>query len=276
MLRSLDPSKYSNGGYDKDSFVKSIVSLFASPSEYSQAWDLRQKIAAYDPAKRLSDREPIPGPWQQQSVTAFLSNVEKNEFDGNPDVKETDGLMATIPIIARLSVEGVDIKSSKVIGDAASLLSSNQFCIRHTYAAASILKEAIASGVKLNLEQIISLIPKDDEIDQQIIEELKNVTIAYNNNENYSNAVHTWGKQCANPGSFQGSVYSIVTSNNFCDGIRKTIVAGGCNCSRANYIGCVLGAIYGFDEDVGINKSWLEKTDKSIEILELAINLICK
>ena len=61
MLRSLDPLKYQNGGYDQDNFVKSIVSLFASPSEYSVAFELRQKIAAYDPAKRLSEREPIPG-----------------------------------------------------------------------------------------------------------------------------------------------------------------------------------------------------------------------
>ena len=213
---------------------------------------------------------------QQQSVTKFLENVEKNAFDGNPDVKETDGLMAAIPLISRLSYEGVDAKSSKTISDAASLLSSNPFCIRHTYAAASILQDAITSGQKLNLEKIISLIPKDNEIDLQILEELKNVTNAFNNNQPYSDAVEAWGKQCANPGSFMGSVYSIVTSNNYCDGIRKTIKAGGCNCSRANFIGCVLGAVYGFDEELGINKGWLEKTDKSTEILELAINLICK
>ena len=73
-----------------------------------------------------------------------------------------------------------------------------------------------------------------------------------------------------------GSVYSIVTSNNYCDGIRKTIKAGGCNCSRANFIGCILGAIYGFNEENGISKDWLQNTDKSTEILELAINLICK
>jgi ADP-ribosylglycohydrolase len=184
--------------------------------------------------------------------------------------------MASIPLISRLCVEGVNVKNSKTISDAASLLSSNPFCIRHTYAAASILQEAINTGEKLTLEKIISLIPKDNDIDEQILEELKNVTIALNNNQHYSDAVELWGKQCANPGSFMGSVYSIVTSNNYCDGIRKTIKAGGCNCSRANFIGCVLGAIYGFNEENGISKDWLQNTDKSTEILELAINLICK
>lgn len=142
MLCSLDPS-IGNGGYDRESFVKSIVSLFSPPSEYATAFEIRQAQAAYDPAKRLSERKPIPGPWQQQSVTKFLENVKTGNFDGNPDVKETDGLMACIPLIARLICENIDVRTSKTIEDAAALLSSNPFCIRHTYASASILQEAI-------------------------------------------------------------------------------------------------------------------------------------
>ena len=57
--------------------------------------------------------------------------------------------------------------------------------------------------------------------------------------------------------SFQGSVYSIVTSNSFKSGIRKTILAGGCN-----FIGCVLAAIHGFDEQNGLTLDWLSRTDK--------------
>lgn len=97
-----------------------------------------------------------------------------------------------------------------------------------------------------------------------------------NDRQPYSDAVEIWGKPCANPGSFMGSVYSIVTSNTYADGIRKTIKAGGCNCSRANFIGCVLGAIYGFDEKKGIPMEWIEKTDKSVEILERAIACMSK
>jgi len=267
MLRSLTPH------YSKSGFVKSIVDLFAPPSEYSTSYEIRQQQAAYDPAKRTAERQPIPGPWQQASITKFLANVPSANFDGNPEVKETDGLMACIPLIARLVVEGVDVTKSKVISDAAELLSSNLFCIRHTYAAASILQEAILRGNTMDIEKIISLVPKEDEIDQQIADELQSVRNAINNNTPYSDAVEAWGKQCANPGNFKGSVLAIVTSTNFRDGIRKSIMAGGCNCSRSNFIGCVLGAIYGFNEDSGITTEWLEKTDKAAEILRLSIDL---
>jgi hypothetical protein len=269
MLRSLDPSK--SGYFEKESFIKSVVGLFSPPSEYSTAFVARKE--AYDPAKRTEDRKPIPGPWQQQSITNFLENAQTGNFDGNPTVKETDGLMASIPLIAKLVAEGIDVTKSKTISDAAELLSSNPFCIRHTYASASILQEAIVNGCGLDIEKIKDIVPKEHEIDQQILEELESITIAVNNKQPYSEAVEKWGRPCANPGSFQGSVYSIVTSNSFKSGIRKTILAGGCNCSRSNFIGCVLAAVYGFDEQNGLTLDWLSRTDKVEEILRLSIDL---
>ena len=270
MLRSLSNTSKS-GYFEKESFIKSVVDLFAPPSEYSTAFVARKE--AYDPAKRTEDRQPIPGPWQQQSITNFLDNVQTGYFDGNPTVKETDGLMASIPLIAKLVAEGIDVTKSKTISDAAELLSSNPFCIRHTYASASILQEAIVNGCGLDIEKIKDIVPKEHEIDQQILEELESITIAVNNKQPYSEAVEKWGRPCANPGSFQGSVYSIVTSNSFKSGIRKTILAGGCNCSRSNFIGCVLAAIHGFDEQNGLTLDWLSRTDKVEEILRLSIDL---
>ena len=271
MLRSLDPSKSKEEYFRKENFIKSVVDLFAPPSEYSTAFVARKE--AYDPAKRTEDRKPIVGPWQQQSITNFLENVQTGNFDGNPTVKETDGLMASIPLIAKLVAEGIDVTKSKTISDAAELLSSNPFCIRHTYASASILQEAILNGCVLDIEKIKDIVPKEHEIDQQILEELESITIAVNNKQPYSEAVEKWGRPCANPGSFQGSVYSIVTSNSFKSGIRKTILAGGCNCSRANFIGCVLAAVHGFDEQNGLTLDWLSQTDKVEEIISLSIDL---
>lgn len=200
MLRSLDRNNGLEGGYEKDSFIKSMVNLFQAPSEYASAFELRKET--YDPAKRTNERSPINGPWQQQSVTKFLENVPNGIFDGNPDVKETDGLMASIPIIAKLVIDGIDVTKSATISDAAQLLSSNPFCIRHTYASATILQEAILTGKQMDIEKIKKLVPNENEIDQQIQGELESITIALNNNQPYSDAVELWGKQCANPGYY--------------------------------------------------------------------------
>ena len=209
MLRSLNP-QLGNGGYSKDKFVQSIVDLFSPPSEYATSFEIRQLQAAYDPAARTAERKPIPGPWQQSAVTKFLANVPTGTFDGNPDVKETDGLMACIPLIARLVVEDIDVRYSKVISDAAALLSSNPFCIRHTYASASILQEAILTGRNMDIDKIIELVPKEHQIDQQIVDELQSIRTAINSNTPYSDAVETWGKQCANPGIFNYQNYHFI------------------------------------------------------------------
>lgn len=51
---------------------------------------------------------------------------------------------------------------------------------------------------------------------------------------------------------------------------RRTMEAGGCNCSRVSLIGACLGAKYGLSS---IPVAWLEKTDSAEHKLELAIQL---
>ena len=40
-----------------------------------------------------------------------------------------------------------------------------------------------------------------------------------------------------------GSIHAMITSNNFKSAIIKTIKAGGCNCSRANFVGAYFPAL---------------------------------
>ena len=47
--------------------------------------------------------------------------------------------------------------------------------------------------------------------------------------------------------------------------ISKTIKAGGCNCSRVNFIGAYFAALDGLKT---IPKSWIKKTDSANEILK--------
>jgi len=74
--------------------------------------------------------------------------------------------------------------------------------------------------------------------------------------ELHIDAVERFGKQCANPGSFMGALLAIGTSHaRMADGVeygyvgavRDVLKSGGCNCSRANFVGACLGAAYGFE-----------------------------
>ncbi len=42
-----------------------------------------------------------------------------------------------------------------------------------------------------------------------------------------------------------GAIHAVQTSTGFEDAVRKTIKAGGCNCSRSFFIGAMLGAKVG-------------------------------
>jgi len=62
----------------------------------------------------------------------------------------------------------------------------------------------------------------------------------------------------------------VKTSENFDEAVRKTILAGGCNCSRSFFIGAMMGAKLGIK---GIPKEWIEKTNNAEVILEMAMEI---
>ena len=72
------------------------------------------------------------------------------------------------------------------------------------------------------------------------------------------------GMACSYPGTFNSSVHSIINSSTYKGAILRTIKAGGCNCSRVNFIGAYFAALKGVDS---IPKSWIKKTDVAQKIL---------
>ena len=69
---------------------------------------------------------------------------------------------------------------------------------------------------------------------------------------------------CSYPGTFDSSIHAIINSTNYKEAILKTIKAGGCNCSRANFVGAYFSALKGADS---IPRSWIIKTDAAKNIL---------
>jgi ADP-ribosylglycohydrolase len=72
------------------------------------------------------------------------------------------------------------------------------------------------------------------------------------------------GMACSYPGTFNSSIHSIINSVTYKDAILKTIKAGGCNCSRVNFIGAYFAALKGVNS---IPRSWIRKTVSAKKIL---------
>ncbi len=69
---------------------------------------------------------------------------------------------------------------------------------------------------------------------------------------------------CSYPGTFNSSIHSIINSKSYKDAILKTIKAGGCNCSRVNFIGAYFAALKGIKS---VPKVWIKKTLVAKKIL---------
>ena len=81
----------------------------------------------------------------------------------------------------------------------------------------------------------------------------------------HSLVVKKLGMACSYPGTFNSSIHSIINSTNYKGAVLRTIKAGGCNCSRVNFIGAYFAALKGIDT---IPKSWIKKTNLSKKILD--------
>ena len=91
-------------------------------------------------------------------------------------------------------------------------------------------------------------------------------------------AVKKLGMACSYPGTFTSSIHAILNSKNYKSAIIKTIKAGGCNCSRVNFIGAYFTALKGIKS---IPKSWIKKTVPAtivvtVEILKKAPGFITR
>ena len=83
--------------------------------------------------------------------------------------------------------------------------------------------------------------------------------------QNHTKVVRKFGKACSYPGTFMGSIHAMISSNNYKSAINKTIKAGGCNCSRANFVGAYFAAYKGLKN---IPSTWIKKTIPAKNILK--------
>ena len=231
-------------------FKKNIMKNFGPGSIYWKNLGLRSKY------RKVKDwRGIIKGPWIHQNVIETVKNIkQKKKITGGTKVNESDGFCASLPYF----LYGFDFKSiEKII----SLVTVSK--ISHKYALAKFhLIDLALKGAKNPINEFIKKFRKNSNF-KIIINDI--TKIKKFKSKSHSAIVKKLGMACSYPGTFNSSIHAILNSSNYKKAILKTIKAGGCNCSRANFIGAYFTALKGFNT---IPKSWIKKTYPAKKILD--------
>ena len=231
-------------------FKKNIMKNFGPGSIYWKNLGLRSKY------RKVKDwRGIIKGPWIHQNVIETIKNIKlKKKITGGTKVNESDGFCASLPYF----LYGFDFKSiEKII----SLVTVSKISRKYALAKFHLIDLAL-KGAKNPINEFIKKFRKNSNF-KIIINDI--TKIKKFKTKSHSAIVKKLGMACSYPGTFNSSIHAILNSSNYKKAILKTIKAGGCNCSRANFIGAYFTALKGFNT---IPKSWIKKTYPAKKILD--------
>ena len=231
-----------------DDFKKNIIKNFGPGSNYWKNLKFRKKY------KKIKWKKPIKGPWIHQNIMETIKNIKlKKKFTGGKKVNESDGFCATLPYY--LQNQSLN-KSKSIIKTVANKKLSEQFALAKF--------EIINFADQKHKDPVNSFLKKykKNNYFKDVIENILKVKKEKNNPHTF--VVKKFGKACSYPGTFNGSIHAIITSTNFKSAINKTIKAGGCNCSRANFVGAYFAALKGINS---IPKEWISKSRPAKNIL---------
>ena len=238
-------------GHDNinERFKKNILKNFGPGSIYWKNLGLRSKY------KKVKDwRGIIKGPWIHQNVIETIKNIKlRKKLTGGAKVNESDGFCASLPFF----LYGFDFKNIEKIISTVTISK-----VSHKYALAKfhIINLAL-KGAKNPVNEFVKKFKKNSYF-KIIINDI--IKIRKLKSKSHPSIVKKLGMACSYPGTFNSSIHAILSSTNYKGAILKTIKAGGCNCSRANFIGAYFSALKGFNS---IPKSWIKKTIPAKKIL---------
>ena len=231
-------------------FKKKILKNFGPGSIYWKNLRLRKK---YKKVKNW--RTIIQGPWIHQNIIETVKNIKnKRKFTGGIKVNESDGFCAALPFF----LYGYNFKE---IQNILKIVTISKISIKYAKAKFYILDLAL-KGSKDPINEFEKRFKKNYYF-KDIIDEIRQVKKL--KRKSHTTVVKKLGMACSYPGTFKSAIHSILTSKNFKAAILKTIKAGGCNCSRANFIGAFYAASQG---KASIPKIWINKTAAAKRILQ--------
>ena len=230
-------------------FKKNIIKDFGQGSLYWKNYRLRAKY------RKVKDwRGIIKGPWIHQNIVETIQNIKKNKkLTGGKKVNESDGYCAALPYF----LFGYDFNNLKKI---ISIVTVSKISIKYALAKFNLIDLAL-KGSKNPIKEFIFRYKKNSYFKSVVkdIEKVKKLK-----KKPHALIVKKLGMACSYPGTFNSSIHSIINSKSYKDAILRTIKAGGCNCSRANFIGAYFAALKGSNS---IPKIWLKKTLAAKKIL---------
>ena len=234
----------------EERFKKNITKNFGPGSLYWKNLNLRAKY------RKVKDwRGIIKGPWIHQNIIETVKNIKaKKKLTGGAKVNESDGYCAALPYF----LYGYDLKSIKKI---ISTVTVSKISLKYALAKFHLIDLAL-KGAKDPIAEFLKQFKKNLYF-KNIIEDIKKVKKL--KSKPHSLVVKKLGMACSYPGTFNSSIHSIINSKNYKDAVLNTIKAGGCNCSRANFIGAYFSALNGINS---IPKKWVKKTLQAKKILD--------
>jgi hypothetical protein len=247
MFKTLKTTKNKSDIFKN--FKINIVKNFGPGSSYWRNLKLRKKY------KKIKWKRPLNGPWIHQNVLEAIQNIKsKKSITGGKKVNESDGYCAALPYYL---YNNSDKDLKKIIRSVANSK------INETYAIAKLKIIDLAKKGNKNPVQTFVKNYKKNKYFKEVIINIKKV-IKFKN-QNHTMVVKKFGKACSYPGTFMGSIHAIITSSNYKSAVIKTIKAGGCNCSRANFVGAYFAAFKGIKN---IPTQWINKTKPSKSIIK--------
>ena len=234
----------------EERFKKNITKNFGPGSVYWKNLNLRAKY------RKVKDwRDIIKGPWIHQNIIETVRNIKsKKKLTGGSKVNESDGYCAALPYF----LYGYDFNSLKKI---ISIVTVSKISLKYALAKFHLINLAL-KGAKDPVNEFLKKF-KNDLYFKNIVKDIKKVKRL--KSKPHPKVVRKLGMACSYPGTFNSSIHSIINSTNYKGAILKTIKAGGCNCSRVNFIGAYFAALKGVGT---IPKSWIRKTDLAKKILD--------
>tara|TARA_B100000963_G_scaffold351061_1_gene362115 strand:- start:920 stop:1867 length:948 start_codon:yes stop_codon:yes gene_type:complete len=230
-------------------FKKNILKNFGPGSKYWKNLGLRSKY------KKVKDwRGLIRGPWIHQNIIETVNNIKsKKKISGGMRVNESDGFCAMLPFF----LYGHDFKSlEKII----KIVTVSKISIKYALAKFYLIDFALR-GTKDPINRFVKEF-SGNFLFKEIIKDIKKIKKFKSKFDPVK--IKKLGMACSYPGTFNSSIYTIINSKNYKDAVLKTIKAGGCNCSRANFVGAYFASLKGVNS---IPKSWIKKTIPAKKIL---------
>ncbi len=236
----------------KRRFKKNLIKHFGPGSKYWKNYKARSKY------RKIKDwRGIIKGPWIHQNMIDTIKNIKNyNKLVGGNKVHESDGFCAALPFF-------LYSKSFKDLKKVISFVCSSKISIKYGLAKFHIIDLAL-KGYKNPLNQFQKQF-KNNRYFKEVIDGIKIVKRL--KSKPHNQVVKKIGISCRYPGTFNSSIHAIIKSKNYKSAVLKTIKAGGCNCSRSNFIGSYFAALKGLKS---IPNSWIKKCVHSNFILGIS------